>query len=66
MGIRAPADGTVQEIHTAAAHQPSAEETTGRFQPTTQIVPVDITILDRAGRTLIPGMSATVRIRREQ
>ena len=58
--------GTVQEIHAAAARQPSAEETTGRFRPTTQVVPVDIAILDRGGRTLIPGMSATVRIRRER
>jgi ABC transporter DrrB family efflux protein len=58
--------GTVQEIHAAAARQPSAEETTGRFRPTTQVVPVDIAILDRAGYTLIPGMNATVRIRQER
>ena len=41
--------GTVQEIHAAAARQPSAEEATGRFRPTTQVVPVDIAILDRGG-----------------
>jgi multidrug resistance efflux pump len=58
--------GIVQEIHSATARQPSAEEATGRFRPTTQVVPVDVTILDRGDRTLVPGMSATVRIRRDR
>ena len=58
--------GTVQEIHAASARQPSAEEAAGHFRPTTQVVPVDIAILDRGDRTLIPGMSATVRIRRDR
>jgi len=58
--------GRVQEIHAAAARQPSAEEATGRFRPTPQVVPVDIAILDRGDRTLVPGMSATVRIHRDR
>jgi multidrug resistance efflux pump len=58
--------GTVQEIHAAAALQPTADEATGRFRPTTQVVPVDIAIHDRGERTLVPGMSATVRIRRDR
>ena len=58
--------GRVQEIHSAAARQPSAEEATGRFRPTTQVVPVDIAILDRGDRTLVPGMSATVQIHRDR
>jgi multidrug resistance efflux pump len=56
----------VQEIHSAAARQPSAEEATGRFRATTQVVPVDIAILDRGDRTLVPGMSATVHIHRDR
>jgi multidrug resistance efflux pump len=56
----------VQEIRAAAARQPSAEEATGRFRPTTQVVPVDIAIVDRGHLTLVPGMSATVRIRRDR
>jgi Barrel-sandwich domain of CusB or HlyD membrane-fusion/ABC-2 type transporter len=58
--------GRVQEIHSAAGRQPSAEEATGRFRPTTQVVPVDIAILDRGDRTLVPGMSATVQIHRDR
>ncbi len=58
--------GTVQEIRAAAARQPSAEESTGHFRPTTQVVPVDIAILDGQDSTLIPGMSVTVRIRRDR
>ena len=58
--------GAVQEIHAASARQPSAEEATGHFRPTTQVVQVDIAILDRGDRTLIPGMSVTVRIRRDR
>jgi ABC transporter DrrB family efflux protein len=58
--------GRVQEIHSAAARQPSAEEATGRFRATTQVVPVDIAILDRGDRTLVPGMSATVHIHRDR
>jgi ABC-2 type transport system permease protein len=57
--------GTVQEIHARAARQPSAEAAAGHFRPTTQVVPVDIAILDGGGLTLVPGMSVTVRIRRD-
>jgi hypothetical protein len=55
----------VQEIRGTADRQPSAEEVTGSYRPTTQVIPVDIAIVDHDGLTLVPGMSATVRIRRD-
>jgi multidrug resistance efflux pump len=58
--------GSVQMVRAAAAREPSAEETTGHFRPAAQVIPVDIAILDRDRCTLIPGMSATVRIRRDR
>ena len=58
--------GTVQEIHAATARQPSAEEATRRFRSTTQVVPVDIAIVDRGDLTLVHGMSGTVRIHRDR
>ena len=58
--------GTVREVRATAARQPSAEETGGNYRPATQVVPVDIAIADRGDRTLVPGMSVTVRIHRDR
>jgi ABC-2 type transport system permease protein len=40
------------------------DNTTGSYQAVTQVVPVKILILDRQGLALVPGLNATVRIRR--
>lgn len=41
-----------------------ASAVTGEFQKVTQVVPVRVTILDRRGLPLVPGMSTSVRIHR--
>lgn len=39
------------------------DNTTGRFQKLTQVVPVTITITGPKNLTLVPGMNVTVKIR---
>jgi multidrug resistance efflux pump len=38
------------------------DNTTGNFQETTQVIPVQIAITDQKNLTLLPGMNATVKI----
>lgn len=58
--------GTVRQVRTAADRRPSAEQEAGNYRPSTQVVPVDIAILDAGDRTLVPGMNVTVRILRDR
>ena len=62
-----PLVGVVEDVRrgTADATGPlPAASATGEFQKVTQVLPVRVAILDRRGLPLVPGMSATVRVRR--
>jgi biotin carboxyl carrier protein len=64
----APLAGQVVEIGRGAATTLSGapvDNVTGLFQRVTQVIPVKIAISDRRDLALVPGMSATVRMRRE-
>jgi multidrug resistance efflux pump len=59
--------GRVSEIKTGAAGVFSLfpqSNTSGNYQKVTQVIPVKITIDDRQNLPLVPGMNATVKIRR--
>jgi multidrug resistance efflux pump len=59
--------GRVSEIKTGAAGVFSLfpqSNTSGNFQKVTQVIPVKITIDDLQNLPLVPGMNATVKIRR--
>lgn len=59
--------GRVSEIKTGAAGVFSLfpqSNTSGNFQKVTQVIPVKITINDLKNLPLVPGMNATVKIRR--
>lgn len=60
-----PVTGRVVEIKTGAAGVFSLfgqSNTTGNFQKVTQVIPVKISIDDRKGLALVPGMNVTVKI----
>jgi hypothetical protein len=59
--------GYVREIQNSSAGMFSSfpqDNTTGRFQKLTQVVPVKITIIEPENLTLVPGMNVTVKIRK--
>jgi multidrug resistance efflux pump len=62
-----PLVGRVVEIKTGAAGVFSLfgqSNTTGNFQKVTQVIPVKISIDDRSGLDLVPGMNVTAKIHR--